>query len=210
MHLTADHAASSATSSPRSIIDREREHKAIPGSFSYNLGRRRGPPPPLLDQSTVLSPSRSVRSIVAWIESSSSVVVAPTRPAASDESGAAMRFKALSPCQRRGGSSSSSSLVLSPSPTSASLRPHFHVDDDCTTFLDYQQYFATESLARCLDEQSSVETVVSGADTTEGRVDMMREGAVRGGLRRVAGKDERFASDGAAADKRSPADVAAL
>ncbi|TQW00312.1 hypothetical protein IF1G_00243 [Cordyceps javanica] len=149
--IPGEHAASSATSSPNSIIDRKRELRAIPGSFSHNLGRRGCGLPPRLDLSPRHGPSRSVRSIVAWIQSSSAA--------------AGRRSSQLSAGDDGGGHgggplrSDTSSYKLHANLRESPSRRHRRgfdaldssVDSDCPTFLEYQRYFARESLARCLD-----------------------------------------------------------
>lgn len=150
--VSGDHAASSATSSPNSILDRKRELKAIPGSFSYNLGRRGSGLPPRLDLSHGTSPNRSVRSIVAWIESSATSKRASRLSASSD--GATLRSRASS--YTVGGT-----VDESPSRRRETNAVGVYTDEDCPTFLDYQRYFSQESLARCLDE--SPQTAVFGS-----------------------------------------------
>ncbi|KAJ6787413.1 hypothetical protein PWT90_04813 [Aphanocladium album] len=144
----------SATSSPSSILDRKRELKAMPGSFSYNLGRRDSASPPHLDLAHGISPSRSVKSIVAWIESSARSKPPSSTPTSDD--GASILSSASS-CKLPGG------RKASPARQHQLPAAGIGVDRDCPTFLDYQKYFSQGSLARCLDD--SCETVVSDAET---------------------------------------------
>lgn len=202
------HAASSTTSSPNSILDRKRELKAIPGSFSYNLGRRGSGVPPRLDLSLGHSPSRSVKSIVAWIESSSAAgqQFSRRRSASSDDDGATLRSDASS-YTLHGSLKVSPSRTLDPDTTGV-------VDSDCPTFLDYQKYFAQESLARCLDEQQRAK--LAAARPSPERRDDDDANADGGTIVRFEeqwgnGIGGHFAEDECAVtEKRSPADVAAL
>ncbi|KAM3512148.1 hypothetical protein MY11210_004212 [Beauveria gryllotalpidicola] len=195
--VSGEHAASSATGSPNSIIDRKRELKAIPGSFSYNLGRRSSGPAPRFDLCLGHNPSRSVKSIVAWIESSAATKRSSSRLSASDDGAAPMRSHA------------SSYKLHGDSP---SRRPReystggVNVDSDCPTFLDYQQYFARDSLARCLDEQPLHTAMPDKASLENGTG--VGEEAVRCEERRRNASDA--GDESALAETRSPAEVAAL
>ncbi|KAM3565011.1 hypothetical protein MY1884_000415 [Beauveria asiatica] len=195
--VPGEHAASSTTSSPNSIIDRKRELKAIPGSFSYNLGRRGSGPAPRLDLGLGPSPSRSVKSIVAWIESSAATKRSSSRLSASDDGAAIMRSH-VSSCKLHG--------------ESPSRRPReystggINVDSDCPTFLDYQQYFAQDSLARCLDEQPLHTAIPDKASLENGTAVVEEAVRFEERLRNRRGAED----ESAFAEKRSPAEVAAL
>ncbi|KAM3456638.1 hypothetical protein MY3296_001593 [Beauveria thailandica] len=195
--VPGEHAASSTTSSPNSIIDRKRELKAIPGSFSYNLGRRGSGPAPRLDLGLGHSPSRSVKSIVAWIESSAATKRSSSRLSASDDGAAIMRSH-VSSCKLHG--------------ESPSRRPReystggINVDSDCPTFLNYQQYFAQDSLARCLEEQPLHTAIPDKASLENGTAVVEEAVCFEERLRNRRGAED----ESAFAEKRSPAEVAAL
>ncbi|OAA71417.1 hypothetical protein ISF_01968 [Cordyceps fumosorosea ARSEF 2679] len=201
--VSGDRAPSSVTSSPNSIVDRKRELKAIPGSFSYNLGRRSGATVGLASGSSHHSPNRSVRSIVAWIESSSAGHVSQRSSglSTSDDGSATTIRSTASSYKLHGGLLAAQS---SPPPPPPPPRPHdLGVDNDCPTFLDYQRYFARgSSLTRCLDEQPPV----SGAEMDKER----REAALRHHEQERRGSRRGRLFTGGEREKRSPAEVAAL
>lgn len=195
--IPGEHATSSTTSSPHSIIDRKRELKAIPGSFSYNLGRRGSALPLRPDTALERSPSRSVKSIVAWIESSAAIKRRSSRLSASDD-GATIRSNASS-YKLHG------SLEASPScPLDSRLNVSTGVDSDCPIFMDYQQYFSQGSLARCMDEPSPA-AVSSWKDADENTTPHY-EGQLKDRKCETAAVHEEFT----VGEKRSPAEVAAL
>lgn len=133
--LSAEAVVDSANSSP-SILDRKRELKSIPGSFSYNLGRRDSGSPPRLDatRTNAKTSNRSVKSIVAWLESS-----AANETPASTETGATGAYQLRN--------------TVEESPTRPQKQKMIvNIDSDGPAFLDYQKYFTQTSLARCLDE----------------------------------------------------------
>lgn len=120
----------SHSTSQDSVIHRKRELRGIPGSFSSNLGQRNSPSPPRVDVAKANNGSRRVRSIVAWIESSSTgcVEVPDESPAAStkpdmEESPPRVRKITTETC------------------------------DDSLAFLNYRHYFTERPLVRCLDDE---------------------------------------------------------
>ncbi|KAJ4151039.1 hypothetical protein LMH87_011759 [Akanthomyces muscarius] len=193
--IPGEHATNSTASSPNSIIDRKRELKAIPGSFSYNLGHRGSGLPPRLDTSLDHSPSRSVKSIVAWIESSAASKRS-SRLSTSDD-GATLRSNASS-YKLLGSLEASPSRQLDPGTISAG------VDCDCPTFLDYQQYFSQGSLARCLDEQYV--TAVSPTKDADADVTMLGKKRLQNRKCEILAENE----EGTVGEARSHAEVAAL
>ncbi|KAK3180777.1 hypothetical protein K4F52_007868 [Lecanicillium sp. MT-2017a] len=119
----------SHSTSQDSILHRKRELRGIPGSFSSNLGQRNSPSPPRVDVAKANNGSRRVRSIVAWIESSSTGYIEVP-----DEGAAA---------------STKPDMEESP-PRVRNITTE--ACDDSLAFLNYRHYFTEQPLVRCLDE----------------------------------------------------------
>ncbi|KAI9167580.1 hypothetical protein HJFPF1_03711 [Paramyrothecium foliicola] len=120
------------------IMNRKRELKGLPSSFSSNLGCRVSPPRQAALHGVTLKGSRSVKSIVAWIESSPSNAGSPNT--SQDDSTCAL-------------------ARITPSPSGAvSLQAEFappvtsEVEEYSLTLLRYRSYFTDRPLGRCLDE----------------------------------------------------------
>lgn len=143
--VSADHATCSPNSSPSSVLERKRELKSIPGSFSYNLGRRDTASPPRLDTKRANGPCRSVKSIIAWIESS-----------ADNDPPSRLSTSTCTTTKSTNSSLHAQGHREEPQPRNTA---GVNVDRDCPTFLDYQKYFTQSSLARCLDEAPKEESV---------------------------------------------------
>ena len=125
----------SQSTSQDSIIHRKRELRGIPGSFSSNLGQRNSPSLPRLDVAKANSGNRSVRSIVAWIESSSST----SGLRVADDSTTRANDKPVA-----------NQVDDSPPQLGKlSMEPF----DDSLAFLNYRNYFTDQPLARCLDTE---------------------------------------------------------
>lgn len=126
----------SESESNESIINRKRELKALPSSFSSNLGRRNSPPRPLRGI-TGGQGSRSVKSIVAWLECSSS------DSTYSKTSEASSRYEVPLSASSAGGETVYSQQTIGAS---------HDVEEYSLTLLKYRKYFTHCPLARCLDE----------------------------------------------------------
>jgi hypothetical protein len=163
-------ASSLTTASPRSsrgddesMLGRKRELKALPTSFSSNLGRdfkaplpHSPPPPPLCPRNasanTSQSGGRSVKSIVAWLESS------PTTGVFADRTGSRTKKRRQRPTDEEVPHNDSSTAQHS---TTASLSTQFSqqslgapdVEEYSLTLLKYREYFTERPLARCLDDE---------------------------------------------------------
>jgi hypothetical protein len=140
---------SGAPEADGSIINRKRELKGLPSSFSSNLGYRVSPPRrPSLDNTTP-NGGRSVKAIVAWIEAS------PSSP---------------NPGTPALGGSARGHARIPPSPTvvtSSRSQPNLQgtatdVEEYSLTLLKYRKYFTEQPLQRCL----SVETSENGETYT--------------------------------------------
>lgn len=132
-----------------SIIHRKRELRGVPGSFSFNLGQRNSPSPPRLDVTKANSGNRSVRSIVAWIESSSST----SGLQAVDDDSTRANEKLVT---NQVGDSP-------PQLENLSIQPF----DDSLAFLNYRNYFMDQPLARCLDTEMDDVGTKADSETTE-------------------------------------------
>lgn len=129
--------SNSASDGDGSIINRARELKALPGSFSSNLGRRISP----LRTRRDVTPSTpggggSVRAIVAWLESSA--VSTPTKTPKPKGASAKYPMFNQTPC------------VLSPLGM-RSLYSAPDVEEYSLSMLRYREYFTSRPLGRCLD-----------------------------------------------------------
>jgi hypothetical protein len=137
----------SSPSEEGDIMSRKRELKGLPSSFSSNLGYRatssassRRPSLPGVNP----NPSRSVKSIVAWIESS------PASTPLSTPRGlphAALGLTPPSPTRTRTFSGQSLPGIK---PVTAGLP---EVEEYSLTLLKYRKYFTERPLARCLDDE---------------------------------------------------------
>lgn len=127
---------SSSADSDQSIINRKKECRGIPGSFSANLGRRVSPSQ-TADGADATAP-KSVKAIVAWLESS--------------------KDEAKSVQSITSDSQSKSSLVNTTIPKatftihSQSVAMAPDVEEYSLTLLKYRQYFTESPLGRCLDK----------------------------------------------------------
>lgn len=124
------------------ILNRKREHKGLPSSFSMNLGRRATPPHSIHTSHATPADGtgRSVKSIVAWIEASPSATT-PSKITRSHTSKANL------------------SGVSSPDYTSQSIQQNLaaaDVEEYSLTLLKYRKYFTQQPLGRCLDERTEV------------------------------------------------------
>ncbi|KEY70291.1 hypothetical protein S7711_11098 [Stachybotrys chartarum IBT 7711] len=128
----------SSSETNESIINRKREHRGLPSSFSSNLSRRISPPRPQARDATPRG-NRSVKSIVAWLESS------PNSPKPSQKTNAASIAKHVSPTA---GVKHSKHQYSQPD-----------VEEYSLTLLNYRKYFTEKPLGRCLDDATQNETV---------------------------------------------------
>ena len=130
-----------------SMINRRRERKGLPSSFSSNLSRPRVSPPRTTGEGGAAQRSAggnsSVKAIVAWLESSSSQQTTFVSPGDGEST------------------KSKLSSVRTPSPVLATAAPVAQttiqtspdVEEYSLTLLEYRQYFTASPLGRCLDEQ---------------------------------------------------------
>ncbi|KFH44721.1 hypothetical protein ACRE_044850 [Hapsidospora chrysogenum ATCC 11550] len=122
-----------------SIINRKREYKGPSSNFSSNLGRARVSPPRHHRDRNAGTPGscngRSVKTIVAWLESSSADNPTPLTPRVPLRSKVSPGVPPLP--------ASSAVQVLTPD-----------VEEYSLTLLRYRQYFTEKPLGRCLDGTS--------------------------------------------------------
>ncbi|KFA64978.1 hypothetical protein S40285_10146 [Stachybotrys chlorohalonatus IBT 40285] len=130
----------SSSETNESIINRKREHRGLPSSFSSNLSRRISPPRPQARDATPRG-NRSVKSIVAWLESS------PNSPKPSQKTNATSVAKHVSPTA---GVTHSKHQYSQPD-----------VEEYSLTLLNYRKYFTGKPLGRCLDDATQNETISS-------------------------------------------------
>ena len=128
-----------------SIINRKREHRGILSSFSSNLGRPQISPPRAQREFDAAPGGRngnSVKSIVAWIESSKK-----QSPSAQSKNGGTSGVK------QSADKPSSPSLPLHAVQQTVQMPPD--VEEYSLTLLRYRQYFTEKPLVRCLDNAST-------------------------------------------------------
>ncbi|KAH7326107.1 hypothetical protein B0I35DRAFT_421926 [Stachybotrys elegans] len=137
----SDNASLTSSETAGSIINRKREAKGLPSSFSANLSRRVSPP----RVATPASPQnslRSVKAIVAWLESSpkDAATNGQTKPLV----GSPYSSRKPTPLRLR---LQHSQPVLHATPD---------VEEYSLTLLKYQQYYTQQPLGRCLDDTRSL------------------------------------------------------
>lgn len=135
-----------------SIINRKRELKGLSSSFSSNIGQRISPThlPSSSNKST--KDGRSVRSIVAWLESASA------NADASKHSGD--DIKSVHSVGTISSAGSNSSLLSRHTIPGAS-----DVEEYPLTLLKYRKYYTEVPLGRCLDGHGQDDTPVENAST---------------------------------------------
>ncbi|EHK26266.1 uncharacterized protein TRIVIDRAFT_36093 [Trichoderma virens Gv29-8] len=137
-----------------SIINRKRELKGLSSSFSSNIGQRI-PPSHLSSTSNPLkSDGRSVKSIVAWLESASTN--ADTSRYSGDD------IKSVHSVGTISSAGSNSSLLSRHTIPGAS-----DVEEYSLTLLKYKKYYTEVPLGRCLDGHEQDEAEIS-CDTQVG------------------------------------------
>lgn len=147
----------SSHDSDQSIINRKRECRGIPGSFSANLGLRKSPSrgigardatPPKSGGNT------SVKAIVAWLESSKDESRSVT--SVSSDSRSKSSFTTASLSTKPASIIHQQSLPMAPD-----------VEEYSLTLLKYREYFTERPLARCLDEKKIEATTYSVKHTPD-------------------------------------------
>lgn len=136
------------------VINRKREHRGLPRSFSSNLGQPRISPRSHQErEGTPRSNAGSVKAIVAWLEASKSTNT--DSPSAVSGDAESMRSKLSIATSSPSLATESSQLSLPTSPD---------VEEYSLTLLKYRQYFTETPLGRCLDSPSTTnsQTVVVG------------------------------------------------
>ncbi|TFB04566.1 hypothetical protein CCMA1212_003743 [Trichoderma ghanense] len=136
-----------------SVINRKKELKGLPRSFSSNIGQRISPtrlPPSSSIHTTPTSrmttkDGRSVRSIVAWLES-----------AATNADTSRDDLKSVHSVATISSAGSNSSLLSRHTIPGAE-----DVEEYSLTLLKYKKYYTEVPLGRCLDEQRGDEGAVA-------------------------------------------------
>ena len=141
----AGNLAKSATVTDGSILNRKKESRALPSSFSSNLGRRHSPHEHRREAPSS-TPGASVKAIVAWLESSS-------------ELRAASKIATSCDVDSKLSSATPSISSQATNPTIQTLHRAPDVEEYSLTLLRYQKYFNERPLGRCLDsDEPSKET----------------------------------------------------
>lgn len=139
-----------------SIINRKRDVKGLPGSFSSNLSRRTSSPRPTRDETTSSNVS-SVKAIVAWLEKSKENSICSTLVDTDS--------KPKTPIN-----------TTSPVPPSRPLKQDLQlqslpmapgVEEYSLTLLKYRSYFTERPLGRCLDGQDGDQNAPKNQDYRE-------------------------------------------
>lgn len=131
-----------------SMINRKKELKGLSSSFSSNIGQRISPSYLPSSANTSKNDGRSVKSIVAWLESAS------TNPDTSRLSGD--DIKSVHSAGTISSAGSNSSLLSRHTIPGAS-----DVVEYSLTLLKYKRYYTEVPLGRCLDGQGRDEVVIS-------------------------------------------------
>ena len=138
--LDSSAASHHSTDANSSIINRPRETKGLPNSFSSNLNSRASPNQSHRANNAAKDRKRTVKSIVAWIENSPK-----ERPSRGGGSGGE-RLKPSKSAFSVGTVSSQSSSACETVAAQAE-----DIEEYSLTLLKYRQYFTEAPLARCLD-----------------------------------------------------------
>ncbi|KAL7914896.1 hypothetical protein GGI35DRAFT_163327 [Trichoderma velutinum] len=137
-----------------SIINRKRELKGLSSSFSSNIGQRISPTHLPSSSSKSKNDGRSVKSIVAWLESASA------NANASKHSGD--DIKSIHSVGTISSAGSNSSLLSRHTIPGAS-----DVEEYSLTLLKYKKYYTEVPLGRCLDGHGQDDTLPNGTAFTE-------------------------------------------
>ncbi|KAL7814640.1 hypothetical protein V8C44DRAFT_325729 [Trichoderma aethiopicum] len=130
-----------------SVIHRKKELKGLPSSFSSNIGQRISPTRlPTPTSRTTTKDGRSVRSIVAWLES-----------AATNADTSRDDLKSVHSVATISSAGSNSSLLSRHTIPGAE-----DVEEYSLTLLKYKKYYTEVPLGRCLDEQRAEGAVADG------------------------------------------------
>ncbi|KAL7954841.1 hypothetical protein V8C34DRAFT_293207 [Trichoderma compactum] len=136
-----------------SVIDRKRELKGLSSSFSSNIGQRISPTHLPSSSNKSKNDGRSVKSIVAWLESASA------NSDASKHSGD--DIKSVHSVGTISSAGSNSSLLSRHTIPGAS-----DVEEYSLTLLKYKKYYTEVPLGRCLDGHGQDDTPI-GTTSTE-------------------------------------------
>ncbi|KAK5987273.1 hypothetical protein PT974_11397 [Cladobotryum mycophilum] len=128
-----------------SIINRKKELKGLSSSFSSNLGRRISPPQSRKTSDSTTSHNRSVKSIVAWLESSTG----------SNADGSSSSKHSGEELKTDVSLGSVSSAGLTSQCSRQTLHSALDVEEYSLTLLKYKKYFTERPLGRCLDGRPS-------------------------------------------------------
>ncbi|KAG9251265.1 uncharacterized protein F5Z01DRAFT_639416 [Emericellopsis atlantica] len=157
-----------------SIMSRKREHRGLPASFSYSIGRPRSSPP-----RKEKGEKKSVKSIVARIEAGEGTRNSPSSPTCHDAPNRAssMESSSQTTTTTTTGKGSDKSVDGSSAATTAkATKPWLaiapDVEDYSLTLLKYRHYYTVTPLGRCLDvipdSPGEDKAVVEGAFSGDG------------------------------------------
>lgn len=133
------------------VMHRKKELRGLPSSFSSNIGQRISPTRlPTPTSRTTTKDGRSVRSIVAWLES-----------AATNADTSRDDLKSVHSVATISSAGSNSSLLSRHTIPGAE-----DVEEYSLTLLKYKKYYTEVPLGRCLDEQRRVDG--AAADEVQG------------------------------------------